>query len=305
MLQTLNETIEFLPSYEVKDHNNLTKFSDKVAALELLHHVVAHIRDMSILRSLLMKEGNGVNVCQLDDHQMLEVLADHLFYGRIKVKRTPKLSRQATGAIPEQQYMTPREVEQMEKTRREERRTIPQTSGLDNSSTDKVIDKTNKATKVSNELVLTGDPKEHEKVQAQLFSDLHGGGGTFDFPKAFKGVEGKFVSPSGEEIFVSLKDFSGVKPEKLFNFRSKINENIWKVQEVIDEGLIDESAELLFSVRQASSSQVVEVLNMRPTKKPVTTFERLQNGPFKKVYFEANDGVFSLDLKTGKPVKVK
>ena len=81
VLQTLNETIEFLSSYEVKDHDNLTKFSDKVAALTFLHHVTAHLRDLSRLRTVLAKAGNGINVNQLNDQQMLEVLANCLFYG--------------------------------------------------------------------------------------------------------------------------------------------------------------------------------------------------------------------------------
>jgi hypothetical protein len=60
VLQTINETFEFLTSYEVKDHDNLTKFSDKTAALTFLHRVAAQIRDLSVLRAILTKEGNGI-----------------------------------------------------------------------------------------------------------------------------------------------------------------------------------------------------------------------------------------------------
>ena len=81
VLQTLNKTVEFLSSYEVKDHDNLTKFSDKVAALTFLHHIAVHLRDLGRLRTILAKEGNGINVNQLNDQQMLEVLANCLFYG--------------------------------------------------------------------------------------------------------------------------------------------------------------------------------------------------------------------------------
>ena len=121
VLQTFNETIEFLPGYEVKDHDNLIQFSDRAAALAFLHRIAAYLRDVGALRTLLAKEGNGINVFQLNDSQMLEVLADHLRYGRIKVRRTSKLgSPSATGMSSEQQYMTPREVEQLEKKRRGE-----------------------------------------------------------------------------------------------------------------------------------------------------------------------------------------
>lgn len=122
VLQTFNETIEFLPGYEVKDHDNLTQFSDKAAALAFLHRVAAYLHDISALRTLLAKEGNGINVSQLNDSQMLEVLAVRLCYGRIKVRRTPKLGAPSAAEISsEQQYMIPLEVEQLEKKRRGER----------------------------------------------------------------------------------------------------------------------------------------------------------------------------------------
>jgi hypothetical protein len=119
VLQTINETIEFLVSYDVRDDDNLIKFSDKSAALTFLHRVANQIRDLSVLRTILGKEGNGINVYQLNDHQMLEVLAIRLLYGRIRVRRTPKLrTLSTTGVEPEPpQYMTPQEVEQLEKTR--------------------------------------------------------------------------------------------------------------------------------------------------------------------------------------------
>lgn len=94
--------------------------------MAFLHRVAAHIRDLSVLRTILVKEGNGINVYQLNDYQMLEVLADRLLYDKIKVECTSK-SRQlsTTGIVPESpQYMTPQEVEQIEKTRRGERRSI-------------------------------------------------------------------------------------------------------------------------------------------------------------------------------------
>ena len=146
VLQTFNETIEFLPGYEVKDHDNLTPFSDKAAALVFLHRVAAYLHDMSALRTLLAKEGNGINVSQLNDSQMLEVLADRLRYGRIKVRRTPKLgSPSATGMSSEQQYMTPREVEQLEKKRRRERGLILPIA----SKTDEVTEAANKTDEIA------------------------------------------------------------------------------------------------------------------------------------------------------------
>lgn len=147
MLQTINETFEFLPSYEVENHDNLTKFSDKIAALAFLHRVAAHIRDLSVLRAILVKEGNGINVYQLNDPQMLEVLADRLLYGEIKVRRIPKLREpSAIGIAPEPpQYMTPQEVEQVEKMRRGERRTS-------SNPVSKVTNKTDEVVKVPDEL---------------------------------------------------------------------------------------------------------------------------------------------------------
>jgi hypothetical protein len=68
---------------------------------------------------------------------MLEVLADYLLYGKIKVKRTPKLRRpSAIGITPEQQQgMTPREVEPVEKKRHGEQRSISSPPALNLSST--------------------------------------------------------------------------------------------------------------------------------------------------------------------------
>lgn len=119
-----NETVEFLQGHEIGDRENLTPFPDKAVALGFLHHIAAHLRDISILRSLLINERNGVDVCQLDDHQMLETLANRLFYGGIKVKRTPRsVIPPAVGTVQEkQQYMNPLEWEK-EKRRGEGRST--------------------------------------------------------------------------------------------------------------------------------------------------------------------------------------
>lgn len=155
VLQTINETFEFINSYEVKDHDNLTQFSDKIAALTFLHRVAAYIRDLSVLRAILVKEANGINVYQLNDPQMLEVLADRLLYGKIKVRRTPKLRKpSAIGIVPGQsQYMTPQEVEQMEKTRREKRNSISVAASVTEvipvvNKTDEVAEVANKADEV-------------------------------------------------------------------------------------------------------------------------------------------------------------
>ena len=152
MLQTLNETVEFLPSCEVKDRDNLISFSDQVAALTFLHRIVTQIRDLSVLRTLLAKEGNGINVYQLNDSQMLEILANHLLYGQIKVRWTPKAKPpSATGIEPEPQDMTPLEVEQMEKRRRGERGSIPPptVSPIKTNKTDEVSKAANKADEVA------------------------------------------------------------------------------------------------------------------------------------------------------------
>ena len=124
VLQTFNEIIEFLPGYEIENYDS---FKAKVDALAFLRYVVNQTRDPSVLRAILAKERNGIEVSQLDDHQMLEALAEHLFRGEIKVRRTPK-SRppSAIGIEPEPQpYLTPREVEQREKARRGERGLTP------------------------------------------------------------------------------------------------------------------------------------------------------------------------------------
>ncbi len=180
VLQTFNETIEFLPGDEVKDHDNLTQFSDRAAALAFLHRIAAYLRDVSALRTLLAKEGNGINVSQLNDSQMLEVLADRLRYGRIKVRRTSKLgSPSATGMSSEQQYMTPREVEQVEKTRRGERGSISKATSVievipvvnKTNKVSKVANKTDEAAKVPNSKLLTGQVEYGKTDLSQIAID--------------------------------------------------------------------------------------------------------------------------------------
>lgn len=119
-----------------------------------------------------------------------------------------------------------------------------------------------------------------------------------------KGVEGKFISTSGEEMYVSFKDFSNVNPRKLFNFRSKLNDNIAKVNEMVRDGKIDAPVDLLFSAPQAGPYQIMDVILTKPNKVPVSVFERLQGGPFRNVYFESATGVYRMDIKTGKIIKV-
>lgn len=182
VLQTINETFEFIVGYEVKDQNNLTQFSDKVAALAFLHRIAAHIRDLSVLRTILVKEGNGINVYQLNDHQLLEVLANRLLYGKIKVRCTSK-SRppSTTGIVPEPpQYMTPQEVEQLEKkTRRGERRSISNATSVTEvipvvNKTDevsKVANKTSEVAKVPNSKLLTGQVEYGKTDLSQIAID--------------------------------------------------------------------------------------------------------------------------------------
>jgi hypothetical protein len=191
VLQTFNETIEFLTGYEVKDHDNLTQFSDKAAALAFLHRIAAYLRDVNALRTLLAKEGNGINVSQLNDSQMLEVLADRLRYGRIKVRRTPKVGASSgTGIGSEQQYMTPREVEQLEKKRRGERGLILPTASKADEVTE-AADKTDKE----------GKTVDNTEISNQRQREIPEGGQSIEKRLQEHGNPPKFIKENPDKYY--------------------------------------------------------------------------------------------------------
>jgi hypothetical protein len=212
VLQTLNETIEFLPGYEVEDHDNLTKFADKATALAFLHRVATYLRDVSVLRNLLVKEGNGISVSQLNDFQMLEVLADRLRYGRIKVRRTPKLRQSfSAGTVLEQQYMTPREVEQLDKTRRGERMSIPPLAS--SNKTDEVAEVANKAVEVANKTNQFSFSEIRAQVRSQIATQNE------KFVLSYSDNEISDIIKTGEQLGLDAKSiedfiFTGSRADK-------------------------------------------------------------------------------------------
>jgi hypothetical protein len=152
---------------------------------------------------------------------------------------------------------------------------------------------------------VVGKLATHELRQARIFDNIYGGGGSIDFPTAMPGIEGTYTTSQGATINVSFKDGSQVRPEKLFNFRSKIHKAIYKAQDVIDRGIVHKrDTQLFFNLNQASSEEVLNILNMTPETNSTTTLDRLKTSPFNRILFEAKDGIFEVDRATGKLVKL-
>ena len=298
VLQTINETFEFLDSYEFKNRNNLIQFSDKITALAFLHHIATHIRDPSILRTILIKERNGINIYQLNDHQMLEVLANRLLHGKIKVKRTLKSKQPSTIGITSEppQYMTPQEVEPIEKTRCREPRSISNTASTSVPTNIALVSNTKESTSPATE---KSAPKTSEKSVPQTLRQT--GGGNFTAADELYNA----IRASNTDVS-TIAENTRIKPQNIQKVKDHVFYNEHLLDKYVDYGIPAKRARFDSDLNQAQAWQRLE--NGTYTEADITwlkheTVERWYELRHNSGYTEAHN--FAENKWTGNPWKEK
>lgn len=127
------------------------------------------------------------------------------------------------------------------------------------------------------------------------------GGGSLHFPKAKAGVEGVFESGS-LRFQPSFKDWTHSAPANFVQAtRRKIFKAIKGLDDAIAAGSVDSNiaSHLLFSLKADSSAAILKMLRFSGGANDLPAYKRLFNSKFDRVFFEARDGVFELDLVSG------
>lgn len=109
------ERIEFFTGFEPIRRGLHLGFRNRGDALAFLRRVSMNSWDRSVLRSLFQAVEGSVMAGHMAEHQIQDILAEHLVSGRIRAVRVPFLRRRrGGGGGAEVSYMTPLEVSQAE-----------------------------------------------------------------------------------------------------------------------------------------------------------------------------------------------
>lgn len=123
-----------------------------------------------------------------------------------------------------------------------------------------------------------------------------------DAPKALEGVEGVFTASNGRRFQPSFKEWTHSTPADFVKAtRRKIADSIKKLEKGIASGSVDPSipSHFLFSLKADHSSKILKMLRHSGGVDDMATYKRLFGSKFDRVFFEASDGVFELDLVLG------
>ncbi len=153
---------------------------------------------------------------------------------------------------------------------------------------------------------VTGELVGWEARQANIYGEIFGGG-HLNAPKALEGIEGIFTATNGRRFQPSFKEWTHSSPANFVKAtRRKIADAIRKLDKGIASGSVDTSipSHLLFSLKADHSSKILKMLRHSGGANDIATYKRLFASKFDRVFFEASDGVFELDLVLGTISKV-